>query len=504
VRASAGVSAAAALAVALLLSSPSVRAQDRHPGGDHPGAIPEPDDELPPPPRGPALPPPEWPRPAPPPEDALGRDEAREASGTSWQPLTTPHRAVHLALGPGLLMLHGSAFLAWSDQGGPRGGDEVFAATWLMAMARAPVGPGSLSLRAMASLDPFTMPRDGYPELLQSGESAGGAPLHDRQHPHDLWMELAAIARVPLGDAAALVLYGGPVGEPALGPVAFPHRASALHDPAAPLSHHWMDSTHISDGVLTGALALRDVKLEASWFNGREPDEHRTDLDRPRLDSWSARLSAAPIPELVLQASFGFLKSPEALVPGEDQHRVTASALWDERIGRAGNAALLLAWGRNVEGGRADDAVLLEGTFDRSGRDAIFARAEWVVKSARDLVVPQADQERRFDVLALAMGYAHTFASFYGVAPAIGARVAVHGVPSALSALYGKLGVAGLPPAGVFVFGQLLPAVNDAAHAGHGHGAAGEHGEHGGHGEDPDHDGEHGEHGEHDRGQHER
>jgi hypothetical protein len=493
-----------------------VRAQD--PGsGEHPTAVPEPDD-LPPPPHGP-LPTPEWPRPAPDPGDALARDEAREASGTSWQPLGTPHRAGHLALGPAQLMLHGTAFLALSDQGGPRGGSEVFAESWLMAMARAPVGRGSVALRAMASLDPFTMPVDGYPELLQSGESARGVPLHDRQHPHDLWMELAGIARAPLGDALALEVYGAPVGEPALGPVAFPHRASALHDPVAPLSHHWLDSTHISQGVVTGALLARDVKLEGSWFNGREPDEQRRDLDAPRLDSWSGRVSVSPLRELVLQGSFGRLASPEALEPGRQLHRVTASALWNERLGRTGNYAVLAAWGRNVEGGHRDDALLVEGTWDHTGQDAIFGRLEWVRKSAAELVLPALDPERRFDVLALAVGYAHTFPSLFGVEPAIGARVAVHGLPAELNGAYGRgsgLGV-GSSPVGFFLFAQLLPAVNEGGHAGHGNGHAGHHGgdpspqpsprergegeegEHGGHHQGEGEDGEHGghEHGEH-------
>jgi hypothetical protein len=462
------VAAAAALAAA----APALALAQGH---GHPGAVPEPGDDLPPPPPGPPLPPPEWPRPPPPPDDALGRDEAREASGTSWQPLGTPHRAAHVALGRATLMLHGTLFGVWSDQGGPRGGSEVFAASWLMGMVRAPVGPLSVSLRAMASLDPFTMPVDGYPELLQSGEAAHGVPLHDRQHPHDLWMELAGIARMPLGDALALELYGAPVGEPALGPVAFPHRASALHDPAAPLSHHWMDATHISQGVLTGALVLRDAKLEASWFNGREPDERRKDLDRPRLDSWSARVSVAPVPELVAQASYGWLRSPEALFPDESLHRVTASALWNERLGREGNAAFLVAWGRNLDAGRPEDAVALESTWDRSGRDAIFGRAEWVVKSGRDLAVASAPAEKHFDVFALAAGYAHSFRPLFGVVPALGARVAVNGVPRELRGAYRttSFGVASAP-AGVFVFAQLLPAVDDTAHATHA--ADGEHG----------------------------
>jgi hypothetical protein len=446
---------------------------------EEPGRRPEPPpEEFPPPPRGEPLPPPVWPRRPPDPEDALGRDEAREGSGTAWQPLASPRWGAHLALGPAALMLHGSAFLAYTDQGSPRGDRAVFAPTWGMAMARLPLGPGAVAGRVMISLDPVTMPANGYPELLQTGESAGGQPLHDRQHPHDLFMELAAIARAPLGDGAALVLYGAPVGEPALGPVAYPHRASALHDPVAPLAHHWLDSTHISYGVLTAGLALRDAKLEGSWFNGREPDEHRTDLDPIHLDSWAARLSVAPRSDLALQASFGRLASPERLAPGESVHRLTVSAMWADRVGDRGVFALTGAWGRNVEAGRAEDALLAEGTWDRDGHDAIFGRLEWVEKSAAELVVPGLEPTSIYGVVALSAGYAHTFGPWQGVALALGMRGTVNGVPTALRDAY-----ASTSPVGFVLFAQVLPAQLPPG-AGHGaahheeHAPATEHGHH--------------------------
>jgi hypothetical protein len=463
-----------AVTLALGIAHPApVRAQ--HPGHGEPM---EPPEELPPPPKGPPLPPPEWPRPPLPPRDAVSRDEAREASGTAWQPLSTPTWAVHLPLGPGQLMLHGNAFAAYTDQSTRRGIHTAFSTSWFMGMARLPVGGGSVAARVMASLEPFTVTDGGYPDLFQSGEVYHGQPLHDRQHPHDLFMELALLARVPLADAVGVQVYAAPVGEPALGPVAFPHRSSALHDPIAPLSHHWMDSTHISYGVLTGALLLRDVKIEGSWFNGREPDEHRTDFDPVRFDSWAARVSFAPLPSFVLQASYGRLSSPESLQPEESVHRVTASALWSDRLGRQGHGALTLAWGRNLEGGRAEDALLAECTWSRDGRNAIFARFEWVVKNARELVVPGADPDRSFDVLGLSAGFAHSFGPFARLMPALGVRASVYEVPSSLQTAYGSQ-----TPVGIVVFAQLYPAMATGA----GHGAAqGVHGQHGG---SPDHGG---------------
>jgi len=452
---------ARAIAASVALALGAAAAGQEH-GPAHPPEPPP--DDLPPPPRGPPLPPPEWPRPPPPPPDAVARDEAREASGTSWQPLSTPSWGAHLPLGPVALALHGNAFLAYTDQDTPRGARRLFSTSWVMGMGRLPVGAGSVSARAMLSAEPFTVRDGSYPELLQTGETWRGQPLHDRQHPHDLVMELALAARAPLGDALGVELYGAPVGEPALGPVAFPHRASALHDPVAPLAHHWLDSTHISYGVLTAALLLRDAKEEGSWFNGREPDEDRKDLDAVRLDSWAARLSMAPHPDLVLQASYGRLASPERLEPSVSIHRVTASAQWNERIGRAGNSALTLAWGRNLEGGRAEDALLAEGTWDRDGHNAIFGRVEWVVKSARELVVSGADPAARYGVLGAVAGFSHAFGPLFGLSPALGVRFSVHQLPNALRPAYGDE-----TPAGVVVFAQLLPAMalGPAGHGGH-------------------------------------
>lgn len=462
----------AALALALALSG---RAGAQHPGHGEPVETPE---DLPPPPRGPPLPTPEWPRPPPPPGDAVGRDEAREASGTAWQPLTTPIWAVHLPLGPGQLKLHGNVFLAYTDESTRRGIHSVFSTSWFMAMARLPVGGGSVAARAMASLEPATVTDGGYPELFQAGEVYRGQPLHDRQHPHDLFMELALLGRAPLGDAAGIQVYAAPVGEPALGPVAFPHRVSALHDPIAPLSYHWMDSTHITYGVLTGALLLRDVKLEGSWFNGREPDEHRTGFDGIRFDSWAARASVAPHPALVLQASYGRVASPEALRPDESLHRVTASALWSRHVGRDGYAAATAAWGRNLRGGHGQDALLAEATWSRDGQNVIFGRFEWVVKSARDLVVPSLDPARRLDVFGLSAGFVHSFGPLARVVqPALGVRASVYEAPSALQVAYGSA-----TPAAIVVFAQLYPAMVGAA--GHGPMAPG----HGGGGRMPHHD----------------
>lgn len=209
----------------------------------------------------------------------------REASGTAWQPESAPHAGVHVTAGRWSLMGHASLFGVYDWQGGPRGGEKGFAAGMAMGSARRPLGPGTLQLRASLSPDAL-MGRRGYPLLLASGETANGIdPLVDRQHPHDLFMELSASYSLPLSDRSSLYLYGGLPGEPAFGPPPFMHRVSAMASPEAPISHHWLDSTHISFGVLTAGVVVGDVKLEASRFNGREPDQRRFDIETGPLDS---------------------------------------------------------------------------------------------------------------------------------------------------------------------------------------------------------------------------
>jgi hypothetical protein len=222
-------------------------------------------------------------------EQDMAMPRSREGSGTSWLPDETPMYAVHSQAGKWMLMAHGNAFLQYFRESGDRGSDQFGSINWFMGMADRNVGSGHLGLRGMISLEPWTIRGCGYPDLLASGELCNAETIHDRQHPHDLFMELAATYDRPIAGDVRLQLYGGAVGEPALGPTAFPHRISATPNPLAPITHHWFDSTHITFGVVTGGVYGKKWKAEASIFNGREPDEHRTNFDFGALDSWSGR-----------------------------------------------------------------------------------------------------------------------------------------------------------------------------------------------------------------------
>ena len=233
----------------------------------------------------------------------LGIPMTRDGSGTSWQPDSSPMAAIHANIGEWQFMLHGVAFLGLDSQGSARGDAQFNSVNWLMGMASHPLGAGVISARVMMSLEPLTVGGFGYPLLLQTGESWRGLPLHDRQHPHDLFMETALMYTAPITDDIGAQFYAAPAGEPAFGPVAFPHRVSARSNPLAPIGHHWQDSTHISYGVVTAGVFGRLWKVEGSWFNGREPDENRYNFDLRTPDSFSARLSVNPSSNLSLQAS---------------------------------------------------------------------------------------------------------------------------------------------------------------------------------------------------------
>lgn len=369
----------------------------------------------------------------------------REGSGTSWQPDATPIRAVHAQLGAWTVMLHGFAALGWDEQLGKRGGDRAVSTNWLMAMAQHPLGGGELTARAMLSLEPLTVYGSGFPLLLQTGEFYDGVHLHDRQHPHDLFMEVALDYRRPLSDWLGLELYLAPSGEPALGPTAFMHRASAQNDPFPPIGHHWQDSTHVSFGVATAGLYTRQLKLEASWFNGREPDQDRWDFDFRRFDSWSVRLSAVPVESVSLQVSYGYLASPE---PPQFQgvvlgiSRVTSSISVSRPLLSSGRLDATLLWGRNLEITPLD-SFLAEANLDLDGSNAPFFRLEYVDKTAHDLVVAGVPTFQSFAVESATLGFVHSFLAAGPLVPGLGARVSLGLLPAALSGLYGSRAVGG-------------------------------------------------------------
>ena len=356
----------------------------------------------------------------------------REASGTSWQPDASPHAGVQAMAGDWMLMGHALLNGVYDRQSGPHGGERGFVSGMVMGMARRDFGGGTLQLRAMLSPEPLIGAR-GYPLLLASGESADGiAPLVDRQHPHDLFMELSASYSLRLSGRASFFLYGGLPGEPAFGPPAFMHRLSIMDSPEAPISHHWLDSTHISFGVVTAGLVLDRLKLEASRFNAREPDQHRWDIETGPLDSTSLRLSWNPTPSLALQASWAHLVSPEQLAPGENSTRWSAGAIYTRPIGDGGWWSTTLAWGRRSSERRQFDAFALESAAGL-GLWTLFGRAE----QAENNELAGGHHSPAYTVGKLSFGAVRDVRIAPHIRLGLGALYAFDVVPEALRATYG-------------------------------------------------------------------
>ena len=380
-----------------------------------------------------------------------GHDEeqmfgTRDGSGTSWLPEDSPMYGIHRTAGTWQVMWHGNAFVQVLHDGGERGQTQAGSINWAMGMARRSLAGGHFGVRGMASLEPLTIRGCGYPDLLATGEVCEGAAIRDRQHPHDLLMEIAAEFDRPFHAGLRWQIYGGLAGEPALGPVAYPHRVSAMPNPLAPISHHWLDATHITFGVITGGVYNARWKAEASVFNGREPDEHRWDLDLAPLDSVSARISFAPAPALVLQISAGHLAEAEPAQHAKDRidvGRVTASAMYHRRLSPATLWVTTAAWGRNSEDGETSNAALIESSVIVNDRDTWFGRFEVASKSAHDLdVVETADA---FTVAKLQAGFVRYCAAWHGLRPGLGGSVSVGIVPQGLEPTYGNrtnLGIA--------------------------------------------------------------
>jgi hypothetical protein len=371
----------------------------------------------------------------------------RDSSGTSWQPESTPMEAIHGLAGDWATMVHGYIFGIYDHQGGPRGDSMTFSESMLMGMAQRSLGDGKLTLRGMISLDPL-MGKSGYPLLLQTGETADGkTPLVDRQHPHDFLMELSGTYSMPVSDASSAFVYFGYPGEPALGPPTFMHRFSAMPNPEAPIAHHWLDATHVTFGVLTAGFIYQDWKLEGSIFNGREPDQNRWGWDAIQLNSASGRVTWNPSDNWSFQGSYGYIKSPEQLEPHLDQHRITASAIYNHPIAN-GNWQTTLAWGENtIAPGPVLDAYVLESAM-RWFQHTLFVRAEYAAKDELFLPGDPRDGET-FRVFKASLGYVYDIPVAEHVSLGLGALGSLYALPSALATAYGS------DPASYMLFTRL-------------------------------------------------
>jgi hypothetical protein len=369
-------------------------------------------------------------------------------SGTAWLPDAAPMPSYHASLGRWTIMVHGSAFLQYDRQFGTRADHQLGSVNWLMAMVQRPAAGGTVRFRAMMSAEPFSLTARGYPQLLQVAQPYRGGTVTDRQHPHDLVSEAAVAYEHRVASKVAGSLYLAPVGEPALGPVAYRHRPSAAFDPAAPLGHHTQDFTHTSFGVVTVGVFTRQLRIEASAFNGAHPDDVRTDFDAVHLDSYAARLSCNPAPQWSAAAWFGHV----AATGGSHAHgaldRFGASLLHTR-----GTWSTAFVYGADLPTGAGHplNTVLLETTLELDGANALYGRAEYVRRTAADLALV-GSVSRELDIGAVSLGVERRLWRNARVAAGLGARGTLNLVPEELHLFYGSR-----TPVGVMAYLQVRP-----------------------------------------------
>jgi hypothetical protein len=372
----------------------------------------------------------------------------RESSGTSWQPDASVHAGLHHMSGDWMLMGHALLNGVHDWQEGPRGERKTFVSGTVMGMARRALAGGDmLQLRAMLSPDPL-MGKSGLPLLLQTGETADGrTPLIDRQHPHDLFVEMSASYSHALNARDALFVYAGLPGEPAFGPPAFMHRLSVMDSPEPPITHHWLDSTHIVFGVVTAGFVHADWKLEMSRFRGREPDQFRYNIETGPLDSTAARISWNPASTLSLQLSWADVMSPEQLHPDENQRKWSASGIYTRPFHGEYWWSTTLAWGRRSSGSGWLDGYAIESALRLNASWTSFVRAERVDND--ELVEAAASHGPAYTVGKVSLGAIRDFPLAGRATIGVGAQYAVNFVPRALTPLYGS------SPQGAMVFVRL-------------------------------------------------
>jgi hypothetical protein len=350
-------------------------------------------------------------------------------SGTSLAPSAAPMPMLMQMGGPNewSLMLMGQAFLVDTQQAAPRGGDKVYSTNWAMGEATHSLWGGDFMFQLMLSLEPATVTNRSYPLLFQTGETAYGRPLVDAQHPHNFLMGVGFHYAHSIGEHALADLYYAPVGDPALGPQAFPHRASAAELPQAPLGHHWQDSTHVAYNVATLAIKRDWFRFEASGFYGTEPGENRWTIGWGPMNSFAARVSASPNSHWMAQASAGRLTHPERQSPG-DVVRSTASIHYSR-----GGSSTSFIWGRNHDTftGHNLNSYLAETVAAIHARNFLTARWELVDKDEL------FENGSIYRIGAYTAGYTRDLATLSHIETGIGANATLYTLPGAIQPFYG-------------------------------------------------------------------
>lgn len=378
------------------------------------------------------------------PPNAAAEMLMNEVTGTSMNPESSAMPMRMAMADKWSLGFMANGFITDTQQSGPRGGDKLYSANVFMGTAQHSVGQGSFLFDVMLSAEPATISGREYPLLFQTGEAAFGKPIENGQHPHNLVMALGLHYAYPADDNTVLEAYFAPVGDPALGPVAFPHRASAAELPEAPIGHHWEDSSHIAYEVATIGVKHKIARLELSGFHGAEPNENRWNIATGAMDSWAARFSILPTSNWMAQVSVGRLTHPEALEPG-DVVRTTASVSYSRPMG-ASDWSTSFVFGRNHHTATGDgtNAFLIESVVPLRQKNFFTGRWELVDKDELFAAEPALQQQLAstvgdtFRIGAYTLGYTRYMRLWSPIETGFGANFSTYTLPSAITPFYGE------------------------------------------------------------------
>jgi hypothetical protein len=383
----------------------------------------------------------------------FGLPRGRFGTGTSWLPDESPLLAAVPHFGKWGLMLNGNIYTGYDYYSSDRGGKRFFGRNTLVGAFFRTFEHSEWLFRAALSLEPLTIGKRGYPQVLQSGQTAEGDRVHDRMYALDFFRELAATYSWEVSKEWGAMFYTALAGEPAIGPVTFTQRVSASPDPLAPLGFVAQESSHASFGVLTVGAFTRDLKLEASWFNGALPGNHRYTLAIRRPDSYAARVSWNPFTWLSTQVSYAYLGNPSRRDPGRSDHRLTASATYTRWHANDSGVAATLSFAEHLNNRNdVNTSLMAEGYWNIDGHNALFGRWDLLQKSGPELVLPDRTTEL-FAIGALGAGYIYYFGPFITLTPGLGVRGSINLMERDLAKYYG-----GQAAYGFMVYAQLRTA----------------------------------------------
>ena len=365
----------------------------------------------------------------------FGLPRARFGTGTSWLPDASPLNAAVPHIGNWGLLVHGNVYTGYDYYNSKRGGKRFMGRNTLMGSVFRTFEKSEVLFRLAMSFEPLTIGPKGYPQVLQTGQTANGERIHDKQYALDFFREFAAMYSWEVTKNWAGTVYAALAGEPALGPVTFTQRVSASADPLAPLGFQAQEASHASFGVITVGAHTRTLKLEASWFNGEVPGDHRFTLALRKPDSYSLRINWNPGSHWSGQVSYGFLERPVPSDP-RHQHRVSSSMSYTNWTASDAGFAATLSFAERIDTNLDSSAALmLETYWNIDGHHAVFGRAELSQKTARELVLEGGGE--LYAIGSLAGGYIYYLGPFITLSPGLGARVSINPMENDLKRDYG-------------------------------------------------------------------